>query len=117
MVKKAASPRNLSCDKSEHIIFPYYYDNGKLIRYSQERFEKQFPMATKHLIGYADSLRKRTSDSNVLWFEYGRTQALAHLEQTKLLLSTVVTNKVKVYERRKQYHTQGFILQQRRNFH
>ena len=41
---------------------------------------------------------KRDADPKAKWFEYGRSQALAHLNQNKLLLSTVVTNKVEIYE-------------------
>ena len=41
---------------------------------------------------------KRDADPKAKWFEYGRSQALAHLYQNKLLLSTVVTNKVEIYE-------------------
>ena len=41
---------------------------------------------------------ERDADSKAKWFEYGRSQALAHLNQKKLLLSTVVTNKVEIYE-------------------
>ena len=45
-----------------------------------------------------ENLKKRTSDKGSSWFEYGRSQALAHLNQEKLLLSTVVTKQVEVYE-------------------
>ena len=31
------------------------------------------------------------------WFEYGRSQALAHLNQPKLLISTVITNNIDLY--------------------
>ena len=42
-------------------------------------------------------MEERDADKTAHWFEYGRSQALAHLNQEKLLLSTVVTNKVEVY--------------------
>ncbi|MNW56542.1 hypothetical protein D3C74_342670 [compost metagenome] len=51
----------------------------------------------KYLRSFYDKLQKRASDKSVKWFEYGRTQALAHLNQEKLLVSTVVTKQVKVY--------------------
>lgn len=41
---------------------------------------------------------KRDADSKANWFEYGRSQALVHLNQQKLLLSTIVTNKVEIYK-------------------
>lgn len=40
----------------------------------------------------------RNSDTNSKWFEYGRSQALDNLNQEKLLMSFIITNKVNVYE-------------------
>jgi len=74
------------------IIFPYSYKNGKLVRFSTEDFEKKFPCAVEYL---AEKLEE--CDAGVSWFEYGRTQALAHLNQPKLLLSTIITKKTNVY--------------------
>ncbi|WP_208606809.1 Eco57I restriction-modification methylase domain-containing protein [Paenibacillus polysaccharolyticus] len=98
LIRRGISPRSLNSKKSELIIFPYKYVNSKLVRYSNEDFNKSFPEATKYLCNFSEELRNRKSDKNTKWFEYGRSQALAHLNQPKLLLSTVVTKEVKVYE-------------------
>lgn len=98
IVRKGVSPRSLNYGKDELILFPYRYKNCALIRYKCDEFEMKFPEATKYLKSYDEDLKKRKADKNVEWFEYGRTQALAHLDQPKLLLSTVVTKEVKVYE-------------------
>ena len=55
-------------------------------------------MTVKYLNGYLEKLNARKKDVNTEWFEYGRSQALAHLNQEKLLLSTVVTKNVELYE-------------------
>ena len=39
----------------------------------------------------------RQADDTALWFEYGRSQALMHLNQRKILLSTLISNNVKAY--------------------
>jgi adenine-specific DNA-methyltransferase len=98
VVKVAVSPRSLNYGKNELIIFPYYYKNGILQKYGIDEFEQKFPEATRYLKLYEKNLLERDSDKSVKWFEYGRTQALSHLDQEKLLLSTVVTKKVRVYE-------------------
>ena len=36
--------------------------------------------------------------SSAKWYEYGRSQALAHLNMKKLLVSTIITNVVEIYE-------------------
>lgn len=98
LLRVAASPRTKGTNRKELIIFPYYYQEGKLIKYSTEEFEGRFPEAAKYLNSFRKELDERDSDKTAKWFEYGRTQALAHLNQNKLLLSTVVTKNVNVYD-------------------
>ena len=45
-----------------------------------------------------DILVSRDSDKNAQWYEYGRSQALRHINQKKLMISTIITKVVKVYE-------------------
>ena len=98
VIRPAASPKSLKYDIEKKIIFPYYYNNGNLIRYSAKEFKKKFPCVNKHLTNYGDDLSSRNSDSTALWFEYGRSQALSHINHEKLLLSTVITNTVEIYK-------------------
>lgn len=97
LLREAVSPRSLNYGKREYIIFPYYYtENGLLQRYSDGEFRTKFPFAVKYLLQFEKKLSDRNSDKGVSWFEYGRSQALLHLNQDKLLLSTLITGKVKV---------------------
>ncbi len=98
LIKKAASPRTLSKNNKELIIFPYEYTVNGLKRFDKKSFEKLYPGIANYLYEYKNKLEKRNSDKSSEWFEYGRTQALENLNQKKLLLSFIVTNKVKVYE-------------------
>lgn len=97
IVRLAASPRNLRRNVQEYIIFPYYYKDGVLCHYTNEEFGKLFPNAAKHLAKYRNKLDNRAVDNNTEWFEYGRTQALARIQQPKLLMSTVVTGVPEMY--------------------
>ena len=45
-------------------------------------------------------LTERKSDMRSKWFEYGRTQALSCIKCEKLLISTIITDKVCVYKLR-----------------
>lgn len=98
LLKIAASPRSLSANKKEMIIFPYYYENGHLCRFSEQEFEEKFPFGVIYLRSFIRKLQNRTADKGVKWFEYGRTQALSHLKQKKLLVSKIITKKMKVYQ-------------------
>jgi hypothetical protein len=97
IIRPTVSPRSLRYKRQEFIIFPYYYSEGKLHHYRSDEFENAYPNAANYLRMFSDKLKKRKSDKNTQWFEYGRTQALTHLNQEKLLLSTVISNQVEVY--------------------
>lgn len=96
VIRPAASPRKSAKNITERIIFPYKYKNAELIRYSKEEFEVNFPKATSYLRRQKKTLDKRKSDGE--WFEYGRSQGLKFMNQEKLMISSVITEKVHVYE-------------------
>ena len=99
VLRSAASPKSLANKKTECIIYPYYYDTeGALQRYTDAEFNNRFPCTYNHLKKHSDKLMERNSDKTASWFEYGRSQAIAHMNQQKLLLSTLVTNKVVIHE-------------------
>lgn len=97
VIRPAASPRARHEGKKEYIIFPYYYCDDVIHHFECEAFEKEYPCASQHLKSFKEKLDLRDKDKNAKWFEYGRSQALSHLNQRKLLLSTVITNKVELY--------------------
>lgn len=97
ITRETASPRGFRNNKKERIIFPYYYVKGVLCRYSEQELFERFPLAMGYLSGYRDKLDERDTDKNAKWFEYGRSQALRRINQPKLLVSTIVTEKVEVY--------------------
>lgn len=98
IVKKACSPKSKYYNREEFIIYPYYYNDNKLIKYTASEFENKFPECVKYLKSKKEILEKRTSDRNSLWFEYGRSQALKYMNVDKLMISIIITNKVNVYE-------------------
>ena len=98
VVRSTETPRTLRYGKHEKIIFPYAYDENRLVRFADGEFERLYPEAAAYLNEFRDELDKRQSNNGAKWYEYGRSQALNDLNNTKLLLSTVVTNDVDVCE-------------------
>lgn len=96
VLRVTVSPKTLRYEKAKKIIFPYFYEDGKLKKY--ENFEQRFPNAAMHLREFYDDLVERDSDKSAKWYEYGRSQALAHLNSEKLLVSTIITNNVEIYQ-------------------
>lgn len=92
-IRDCASPRGLAYEKNEKIIFPYYYEDGKLKKLPKD-IDKIYPGVYKYLNKFKKELDLRKKDESAKWFEYGRSQALAHLNQEKLLLSTIISNGV-----------------------
>lgn len=102
VVREAASPKNMRNQKDEKIIFPYSYDNNhNLIRYDEVNFKERFPGAYKYLSQNKKPLKKRKKDKSSLWFEYGRSQALAHLDYDKAMISTIISGKPNIYKLKK----------------
>lgn len=97
-LRPAASPKSKQNRKESYIIFPYYYDQSGCCRYREDEFSKLFPGIVAYLQQFAEKLADRHVDRRCQWFEYGRSQALAHIDQKKLLLSTLITGEVKCYE-------------------
>lgn len=99
VMKKAVSPRGLNKNVNEFIIFPYRYDGGNnIIKYEENEFEKLYPNAYDYLMLRKNELENRKSDTSARWYEYGRSQALRDMNKEKLLISIVITKKVKTYK-------------------
>ncbi len=97
-LRRAISPRNRKYENEEYIIFPYNVREKRIIRFTEAEFKNKFPKAYIYLNENKKELYSRDSDNNARWFEYGRNQAVKNMNMKKLLLSTVVTNKIKVYD-------------------
>ena len=97
IIMPTATPRTMRYGKVEKIIFPYKYINRQLIRYEEEEFKNLYPGAFDYLSQFKEELVERESDRGAKWFEYGRSQALSEIKCEKLLVSTIITDKVCVY--------------------
>ena len=107
IVSPTASPRSMRYAKIEKIIFPYKYINNNLIKFEEDELKKQYPGAFAYLSQFKKELKNRKSDENAKWFEYGRSQALLGIKCEKLLISTIVTDKVCVYRLTEEYVPYG----------
>lgn len=97
ILKKGASPSGLKNNKKEYIIFPYQYIENQLKKITEEEMNELFPEALRYLKSQKDILLKRSLDGATKWFEYGKIQALHHINTEKLLLSSLITSRLKSY--------------------
>lgn len=94
ILRETVSPRTAKQDICERIIFPYKIKAGIVSGYEEEIFRMEFPLAYEYLNMYRNELNERKSDKKAKWYEYGRSQAIGHMNQPKIMLSTVVTGNV-----------------------
>lgn len=96
ILSPAISIKTCKADQQPLIIFPYRFNNQKILHFSEAELMEQFPGVVKHLMKYRKRLDKRTSDKSAQWFEYGRSQAISHLNCEKIIISAIVSGKIKV---------------------
>lgn len=96
--RPAVSTKSQQYHKHPMIIFPYAYDkDDHLLRYTEEKFAGEFPHALQYLNLFRQKLNDRSTDKNAKWFEYGRSQALRHLNREKIVMSTIVSRNFQIY--------------------
>lgn len=97
ILRPAISIKTLNANPQPLIIFPYTFDeDGKLHHYTEAELEQHFPNAIAYLRNYQEDLQERTADKSAKWFEYGRSQAIRHLNREKLVMSTMVSGDIKI---------------------
>lgn len=97
VLRPAVSVKTLNKIPRPLIIFPYDHDdNGAIVRYTEEEFEQLFPGTAAYIRRYQEKLNKRKADKTAMWFEYGRSQAINHLDCEKLVISVMVSGNVRV---------------------
>lgn len=97
ITRNAVSTKSCKKKATDKIIFPYQNYDGGYVRISEDMLKCDYPCAFCYLSQYKDTLLKRTSSKGVMWYEYGRTQALRDVFGKKLLMSMIITTKVKIY--------------------
>lgn len=98
IIRDAVSVKSCKKNKeSDKIIFPYKSFDGGYERITEERLYELYPRAMNYLGRYEKELSSRKSSKGTAWFEYGRTQALKDLHGNKLIISAVITTRVKTY--------------------
>lgn len=98
LIRKACSPKSLRYNKIQYIIFPYEVNQGNIIRLTDTFLINKYPGIYTYLANYREKLLERKRDKNSNWFEYGRSQALRLMSSKKLLISSIITNRISVYD-------------------
>ncbi|WP_414048096.1 Eco57I restriction-modification methylase domain-containing protein [Macrococcus equi] len=98
ILREAVSPRSMRSQEYSFIIFPYKVIDGSIELLSENYIKKEYPNTFKYLLNNKETLSTRKISSSSKWYEYGRNQAISNMNKRKLMLSTIITNKVNVYD-------------------
>ncbi|MBQ6519107.1 MAG: N-6 DNA methylase [Anaerolineaceae bacterium] len=95
---RAVSPKSKRQNKKLVIIFPYKINNKKVERISEEELRTKYPCTYEYLLQKKSLLCTRKISEGVYWYEYGRSQAVGSILPEKLIMPTIISNKVSIYK-------------------
>ncbi len=98
MLRSAYSPKSMRLGKTQYAVFPYRISEDTVDSYDETQLRHDYPLCYRYLKAHKTLLDQRATDGGAKWFEYGRKQGLNTVAKNKLIMSTVVTDSVHVYE-------------------
>lgn len=84
-------------EEIEWVIFPYKQQNGRYVPYTEEELKAKFPCAYQYLLAHKSELLLRDLDKNSDWFVFGRSQGIQNANNEKIVLSTLINDKVNFF--------------------
>jgi len=96
MIEKAATKpiikASLTNPKKQRIIYPYSQEKQPI---DEKYLQQKFPLCYAYLLHHKADLLKRDIDENACtWYQYGRSQGIKHMSNQKLIISSIVKNKI-----------------------
>ncbi len=85
-------------DETDKIIFPYELINGKYYAIPEEKLKSEFPYCYKYFSLHRSELENRDIDKGALWYEYGRSQGIQTIHNEKIVLSTLINDRITFYK-------------------
>ena len=82
--------------KTRKVIFPYRLRGGRWEIIPEEELRDTFPLTYNYLLVHKQSLLDRDMDANILWYAFGRSQAIQAIHQDKVIVSVTVKDTVGV---------------------
>jgi len=81
----------------KYILFPYKKVNDRFISFEEEELKEKFPFAYRYLLAHKEELLKRDRDKKTNWYEFGRSQGIQTCNNEKIILGTLIKDKINFY--------------------
>jgi hypothetical protein len=85
-------------DEKEMILFPYELANTRYRVIAEQKLAHDYPYAYKYLQANRKELESRDLDKGAVWYEFGRSQGIQTIHKEKIILSTLVYDKISFYK-------------------
>lgn len=84
-----------SVKSNAQIIFPYLIEDGKANTFSEEYFQRNFPLSWAYLNLFKEPLSKRSINGSKepMWYQFGRSQSLTKFHDSPKLIWPVLSTK------------------------
>ena len=80
------------------ILFPYELANTRYRVIAEQKLAHDYPYAYKYLQANRKELESRDLDKGAVWYEFGRSQGIQTIHKEKIILSTLVYDKISFYK-------------------
>lgn len=84
-------------DKRKKIIFPYKKISNRYQVISEVEMLNCYPYCYKYFLSHKEELLARNLDKGAIWYEYGRSQGVQSMHNEKVILSTLMKDKINFY--------------------
>jgi len=85
-------------EEIKFVLFPYKKQDNCFIPIPEKEFKKRYPNAYKYLLNNKEELLKRDIDKGAYWYEFGRSQGVQTSHSEKIVLSTLVNQRIHFYK-------------------
>ena len=96
ILKSIVKASKMNDDKDRKIIFPYMKLKNKLTIIPENVMKKELPFTYSYLLKNKEELLERDFEKGNLWYEFGRNQSLQKIHSNKLVINSIINDKIDI---------------------
>jgi len=102
----------------KYIIFPYFKKDNHFIPIPEKELMKNFPKTYEYLNSHKTELLKRDIKKGIKWYEFGRSQGIQSIHKEKIVINTLIKDKINFYLLQKDIYVYSgiFITQAKKEY-
>jgi adenine-specific DNA-methyltransferase len=85
-------------DEKTFVLFPYKLIKERYEVIPESILKEEYPCAYQYFFQHKEELLKRDIDKGATWYEFGRSQGIQSMHHEKIVLSTLMNDKIHFYK-------------------